>query len=248
MNSVGDQLLALEAKLAQELAILQYPDPVEYVYNPIEYAVIPHTQYVKSYADKSPKPILFLGMNPGPWGMAQTGVPFGEVDMVKNWLAIHGQVGQPLRQHPKRVIEGFSCKRREVSGQRFWTLFKNVCGTPQKFAEKCLVYNHCPLIFMGKTGKNLTPPDMPLQTRNKVMALCDEALCKIIELYEVKEIVGLGRFAEARARKVLQENGMVKDVKVHFLIHPSPASPAANAGWDSLARESLEKSGILSII
>jgi len=41
-------------------------------------------------------------MNPGPWGMAQTGVPFGEINAVKDWLGINAEVDKPQKQHPKR--------------------------------------------------------------------------------------------------------------------------------------------------
>ena len=34
------------------------------------------------------KRVVFLGMNPGPFGMAQVGVPFGEVAAVRDWLRI----------------------------------------------------------------------------------------------------------------------------------------------------------------
>lgn len=70
---VGKTLLNTEVQLAGRLMDIKYPENVKYVYNPLEYAINPHTKFVKKYASTGPKPILFLGMNPGPWGMAQTG-------------------------------------------------------------------------------------------------------------------------------------------------------------------------------
>ena len=176
-----------------------------------------------------------------------SGVPFGEVSVVNDWLQIKGAVGKPKVEHPKRQIEGLNCKRREVSGERFWNFIKSVSGTPEIFFRNCLVYNHCPLIFMGKSGKNVTPPDMKIDVRNKLLQLCDETLKEVIELYSVKHIVGLGRFAEARAKKVLNDNH-IKNVKVSFLIHPSPASPAANKGWSDLAFKSLTDSKVIELM
>ena len=152
-----------------------------------------------------------------------------------------------LRYLTKRQIEGLNCKRREVSGERFWNFIKSVSGTPEIFFRNCLVYNHCPLIFMGKSGKNVTPPDMKIDVRNKLLQLCDETLKDVIELYSVKHIVGLGRFAETRAKKVVNDN-LIKNVDVSFLIHPSPASPAANKGWNELAYKTLTDSKVIELM
>ena len=179
--------------------------------------------------------------------ISTSGVPFGEVSVVNNWLKINGVVGKPKVEHPKRQIEGLNCKRREVSGERFWNFIKSVSGTPDNFFKNCLVYNHCPLIFMGKSGKNVTPPDMKIDVRNKLLQLCDETLKDVIELYSVKHIVGLGRFAETRAKKVVNDN-LIKDAEVSFLIHPSPASPAANKGWNDLAYKSLTDSKVIELM
>ena len=179
--------------------------------------------------------------------ISASGVPFGEVSVVNNWLKINGVVGKPRVEHPKRQIEGLNCKRREVSGERFWNFIKSVSGTPEIFFKNCLVYNHCPLIFMGKSGKNVTPPDMKIDVRNKLLQLCDETLKDVIELYSVKHIVGLGRFAETRAKKVVNDN-LIKNVDVSFLIHPSPASPAANKGWNDLAYKTLTDSKVIELM
>ena len=179
--------------------------------------------------------------------ISASGVPFGEVSVVNNWLKINGVVGKPKVEHPKRQIEGLNCKRREVSGERFWNFIKSVSGTPEIFFKNCLVYNHCPLIFMGKSGKNVTPPDMKIDVRNKLLQLCDETLKDVIELYSVKHIVGLGRFAETRAKKVVNDN-LIKNVDVSFLIHPSPASPAANKGWNELAYKTLTDSKVIELM
>ena len=179
--------------------------------------------------------------------ISASGVPFGEVSVVNNWLKIDGVVGKPKVEHPKRQIEGLNCKRREVSGERFWNFIKSVSGTPEIFFKNCLVYNHCPLIFMGKSGKNVTPPDMKIDVRNKLLQLCDETLKDVNELYSVKHIVGLGRFAETRAKKVVNDN-LIKNVDVSFLIHPSPASPAANKGWNDLAYKTLTDSKVIELM
>ena len=70
---LAEQLMAIEEKLADDLMKLNYEFPVEYTYNPIKHAKELHYNFLKKYYTEGPKPILFLGMNPGPWGMVQTG-------------------------------------------------------------------------------------------------------------------------------------------------------------------------------
>ena len=62
-----------EYKLSQELLTLQYGSSVTHLYNPIEYAKVTHIRYLQSFLS-SQKPLMLMGMNPGPWGMGQTGV------------------------------------------------------------------------------------------------------------------------------------------------------------------------------
>ena len=111
------------SKLCAELEPLKFSPPVTHVYNPLVYARAPHDQYLQRFA-ASKKRVLYLGMNPGPYGMAQTGVPFGEVSMVRDWLGIEAAVKRPADEHPKRPIAGFACTRSEVSGARLWGSLK----------------------------------------------------------------------------------------------------------------------------
>ena len=52
---------------------------------------------------------------------------------------------------------------------------------------------------------------------------------------------------ETRAKKIVRENGL-SNVEVKFLIHPSPASPAANAGWSDLAFKTLNDLNVIQLI
>lgn len=65
--------LQAELELSACLRTLTFRDPVRYVYNPLEYAWDTHRLYAEKYCH-SGQSVLFLGMNPGPFGMAQTGV------------------------------------------------------------------------------------------------------------------------------------------------------------------------------
>ncbi|KAM4796061.1 single-strand selective monofunctional uracil DNA glycosylase [Rhinophrynus dorsalis] len=244
-EGLANSFLQVELELNLKLGNLLFQDPIKYVYNPLLYAWDPHEKYVRTYC-QSTKEVLFLGMNPGPFGMAQTGVPFGEVKHVRDWLQIEGHVSKPELEHPKRPIRGFQCPHSEVSGARFWSFFKSLCGQPDIFFQHCFVHNHCPLIFMNQSGKNLTPTDLPKAQRDNLLEVCDEALCQVVRTLGVKMVIGVGRFSEQRARKALAVEGI--EVAVKGIMHPSPRNPQANKGWDSVVKAQLQELGVLSLL
>jgi len=123
------------SELCSALEPLAFGAPVTHVYNPLAYARAPHDAYLARYG-ATPKRVVYLGMNPGPFGMAQTGVPFGEVALVRDWLGIQAAVDKPVPEHPKRPIEGFACVRSEVSGARLWGALKQRYGTPVDLKDR----------------------------------------------------------------------------------------------------------------
>ena len=66
--------MASAARLRDATKKLAFAPPVTHVYNPLDYAWAAHEAYLRRYA-ASPKRVLFMGMNPGPVGMVQPGVP-----------------------------------------------------------------------------------------------------------------------------------------------------------------------------
>ncbi|MFM8699096.1 MAG: single-stranded DNA-binding protein, partial [Phycisphaerales bacterium] len=165
--------MALHARLeriARDLrdgcAELRFGPPVAFTYHPLEYAWHAHRAYLRM---ARPRPaILLVGMNPGPFGMAQTGVPFGEVAAVRDFLGIDARtarIGVPERMHPKRPVDGLSCTRSEVSGARVWGWARARFGTPEAFFRAAFVWNWCPLAFMAASGANLTPDKLPCTGR-----------------------------------------------------------------------------------
>ena len=220
---------------------LTFSPPTEVVYNPLDYARHPIERYLKRFARRGVK-ALFLGMNPGPWGMAQTGVPFGEVDLVKRWMGIDEPVGRPTTEHPKRPIQGFDCERSEVSGRRLWGWAEQSFGPPEAFFEHYFVWNYCPLVFMEASGKNRTPDKLPAEERDALFDICDSALRRFVECLAPERVIGVGKFAEKRAQLAL---GLGEDgPSIHTVLHPSPASPIANRGWAAQAEQQLAALGL----
>jgi single-strand selective monofunctional uracil DNA glycosylase len=235
------RLLAITGDLVRELKPLPFGPPVTHVYNPLEYARAPYAEYLRRYGS-APREVLLLGMNPGPFGMAQTGVPFGDVGLVRGWLGIEAPVGRPPREHPKRPVLGFACPRGEVSGQRLWGWARERFGTPERFFERFFVANYCPLAFMEESGANVTPDKLREAERAPLLAVCDRALRRTVEHLRPRYVLGVGAFAEARARAALK--GL--DVRLGKIPHPSPASPMANRGWAEAAEKALAAYGLLA--
>ncbi len=214
---------------------------VSYVYDPLDYAFEPHRMYLERYG-AAPKEVLLLGMNPGPFGMAQTGVPFGDVAMVRDFLGIEGRVGKPAREHPKRPVDGFACPRSEVSGTRLWGFVRDRFGTPEAFFARFFVVNYCPLVFMEESSRNVTPDKLPRADRDAIFARCDQALREIVAILRPRVVVGVGAFAEGRAREALAD---VPGITIGCMLHPSPASPRANKGWAGEAEACLRALEVL---
>lgn len=233
-------MLRITETLVRDLANLRFGAPVTHVYNPLIYAQQPYRYYLERYG-RGQREIVLVGMNPGPWGMAQTGVPFGEVSLVREWLGIDGIVRQPERPHPKRPVEGFACRRSEASGRRLWGWARARFGTPECFFARFFVLNYCPLLFFNAAGQNITPDKLPAAERVALFACCDRALHRYLDVLAPRFAVGVGTFAESRIRAVLAD---MQDVVIARVPHPSPASPMANRGWDLACEMALLQAGV----
>ena len=236
-----NKLTASTMRLAEALRPLEFSPPVDCVYRTLDYAWRPHRQYLDRFGSGQ-KRVVFLGMNPGPFGMAQTGVPFGEVAAVRDWLGIETPVDKPVPEHPKRPIEGFACKRSEVSGRRLWGLFAHRFENADAFFKDHFVLNYCPLVWMGASGANLTPDKLSAAEMAPVEEACQDHLREVICLLRPSFLIGIGGFAEERLHRAAAACG--SRAVVGRILHPSPASPAANRGWAEAASRQLGELGV----
>lgn len=234
-------LLQISQNLSSAVGPLKFSEPVTHVYNPLEYAIIPHEKYLK-FGEMGAK-TLFMGMNPGPWGMAQTGVPFGEISICRDFLKLEAPVTKPALEHPKRPIQGFECARSEVSGSRLWGWVQDRFETPENFFKDFFVWNYCPLVFMEESGKNRTPDQLPAEERMLLLQPCDEALAAVVDEMGITMVIGVGGWAMKQAERALAGRD---DVRIAKILHPSPASPKANQGWAVAIEEELQALAILA--
>jgi single-strand selective monofunctional uracil DNA glycosylase len=236
ISDIKRATIELSSQLDEVVSSKDFPSDV-FSYNPLAYARKAFFSYLDEYTN-APLDALFLGMNPGPNGMMQTGIPFGDISLVKNYLGISEGVTKPNLEHPKRPILGFDWPKSEVSGTRLWSFFQSQFIKPQSFFKKYFVLNYCPLGFLSETGSNVTPDKLNLATRKKVEAYCDDYLLQIVPLFEAKTLIGIGGYAS----KVFER--LFPSSTVKTLLHPSPASPAANKGWANIASKQLQDAGI----
>ncbi len=232
------ELIRAAGELRDAVDGMTFAAPVTHVYNPLRYAWDSHRSFLERFGTGRRR-VVFLGMNPGPFGMAQTGVPFGEVAAVRDWMGIGGAVGKPPVEHPKRLVEGFACGKAEVSGRRLWGMMAERFGTADEFFREHFVVNYCPLVFMEETGRNRTPDKLPAPERAALGAACDAHLSTVVAALEPEWCVGVGAYATDCLRRVVPEGARISTV-----LHPSPASPAANRGWAEAAARQMVEAGV----
>ncbi|MCP4501593.1 MAG: single-stranded DNA-binding protein [Deltaproteobacteria bacterium] len=235
-DAILDGLVKEAKRLSDAMESMTFAPPVAFVYNPLEYAFNVHEAYIRAYGS-GPKKTILLGMNPGPWGMAQVGVPFGEIAAVRDWMKLTGDVKSPAKTHQKRPVDGFACSKSEVSGRRLWSGIAALYSDARDFFKDHFAVNYCPLLFLEEGARNRTPDKLPKEERAAVEKACDAHFLAVCDLLQPERVIGVGAWAKKCATRALAD----RDVVIGSILHPSPASPRANRGWAKAALEDLEK-------
>ena len=121
-----------------------------------------------------------------------------------------------------------------------WEWVANRFGTSDAFLKRFFVWNWCPLVFLEEGGRNRTPDKLDVASRRLLESVCDAALREVVDALRPKGVIGVGGFARKRAAIALAEY----DLPIHQILHPSPASPAANRGWAPQIEKQLEDIGL----
>ena len=238
MNT-SELLIDAAQRLSASVRRLKFAAPVTHVYNPLDYAWRAHELYLRRYGN-NPKRVIFLGMNPGPFGMAQTGIPFGQIAAVHDWLGITARIDKPDVENPKRPVLGFDCHRSEISGERLWGLFAKRFGDAEEFFREHTVMNYCPLAFVERSGRNRTPDKLPPREKTKLFAACDEHLRQIVRILQPEWLIGVGDFARKRGVSIFPN----QPPRIGQILHPSPACPASNEDWAGKVTAQLQQLGV----
>ncbi len=246
-----DKLITASAELVKRCReiiprILESEPAVAHIYAPLEYANQVHQAYIRKFAGLGSKTLL-LGLNPGPFGMGQTGIPFGATAIVREFLGLRGfEILQPGDTHHKRPIEGLGFKRQEISGTRLWRGLGEFLGAAEDIHRSVFLMNHCPLLFLEASGRNLTPDRLKGEAAAEMLSACDEHVLRTMEILGTRSIIGVGRFAERRALELAP--ALKWNVDVHYLLHPSPQVPEANREggkvWRARLNNTLRDAGV----
>ena len=198
---------------------------VDCVYNPLMYAWDIHKAFIELGGDKGADTLL-LGMNPGPHGMGQMGIPFSATKVVRELLGIRNlEVKKPRNPHPKREVTGLDWHKEEISGTRLWNLLEEHYGTVENIFSNVFILNHCPLmLFKGERATNITPDKISGRNAKELIERCDQHLRELVDIMNIKKVIGVGKYAEKRANIALKGT----NVEITSCWHPSPASPLAN--------------------
>ena len=198
---------------------------VDVCYNPLNYAWDAHEAYLRKMGGGGARTVI-LGMTPGPHGMGQMGIPFAATSVVRDLLGITGiPVDQPEVVDSRRPVVGLEYPREEVSGTRLWGLLTEYYGDVGAIASSVFLVNHCPLmLFSGPRAANITPDKVAGPTAQVLLERCDQHLREVVSALNADQVIGIGKFAESRARSALVDEA----VKIVGCWHPSPASPLAN--------------------
>jgi single-strand selective monofunctional uracil DNA glycosylase len=239
---MAPSLVSAATRLHRRTALLEFAPPVACVYAPLGYAWPIAEAYMERYGSGA-KEVVFVGMNPGPFGMAQTGVPFGEVGFVRDWMDLRGRVAHPKPEHKKRPVLGLDCTRSEVSGARLWGAFARRFPDARQFFRRAFVLNYCPLLFLAESGANITPDKLRQSERAPLEAACDEHLRAALLVLGPRIAVGVGQYATKKIASL-----GIPGLRVAGIPHPSPASPAANRGWEDLAGKALRSAGVEGLL
>ena len=229
-TSLRDDVRPLGMKLVSE-------GRIDVCYNPLDYAWDAHVAFLRRMGGSGARTVI-LGMNPGPHGMGQMGIPFAATSVVRDLLGITGiPVNQPETPDPRRPVVGLEYPREEVSGTRLWGLLAEHYGDAGAIASRVFLVNHCPLmLFSGPRAANTTPDKVGGKSAQALLERCDQHLREVVAALDARRVIGVGKFAESRARSALAD----EVVKVVGCWHPSPASPLANrnggADWRANVR------------
>ena len=153
MARAVSELIAAASRLrddSQSIARRMVSEGVaDLVYNPLDYAWEVHKEFILRTGGSGSKCVL-LGMNPGPHGMGQMGIPFAATSVVRDLIGITGiSVEKPEVIHPKRPVNGLEHPKEEVSGTRLWGVLEHRYGGIDKISQEVYIVNHCPLMILN---------------------------------------------------------------------------------------------------
>jgi len=195
------------------------------VWNPALYALDIYQEYLTKFPPE-PGAILALGLNPGPYGMAQTGIPFTDCRTASGALGmemtIPGKAPDDLISRLKKANGKWrgTYERSSLGMYRFLIL---AWGDIKTAYRNWFVGNPCPLLFLDPERWNVTPADPRLRRMKEVGELRQRAVIGFSEILNPRGIVCFGKdVAKAVGEVAIRQVG---PDRVVFYEHPARAVP-----------------------
>ncbi len=231
------------------------------IWNPGLYGETWHARFRRLYRPGQ-HPLVVFGLNPGPYGMAQTGIPFTDIRRLVSALP---DLAAELRGRGERVeppglappgLRPYLSRSFESSAVRVYRFLKKGWGGAERGWTEVVVANPCTLLFIDPAeGKNRTPADLARAARlrgsgrDQVRELVESfgrirIRCAVesIEALSPRGAILLGKDVQAALGPALRR--ILGEARVIPWEHPARAVPES---WASGLLSALRRRGLTGI-
>jgi single-strand selective monofunctional uracil DNA glycosylase len=173
------------------------------VLDPSRYGERWHAPFRRLYPPRA-RPLLVFGLNPGPYGMAQTGIPFTDLKRLAQGLP---RLAAELARSGERLslpglapssLQPFLTRTFESSSVRVHRFLRLAHGSAERAFREVVFVNPCPLLFIDRAlGENRTPADLPRALRAGVDEARVEVVSVAVARLRARGAIVLGRDAAA---------------------------------------------------
>lgn len=205
------------------------------VWNPQRYGLPLYREFARAHLPPSRGALLALGLNPGKYGMSQTGIPFTDVTRA----ARIGIVLEPPGLAPASLVPFLKSYRIERSAASVWGLLDALWGGPAEGWRALWAVAPCGLLFLEPDGENVTPADPRLARRADVRELRVRVIEEALDALRPRGVLLLGGDVARVAKGVVPEELALK------VDHPVARGPGRRgpAWWATTVAKQIEEKG-----
>ena len=205
------------------------------VWNPQLYGLPLYRRFATEHLPTSRGAIVALGLNPGKYGMSQTGIPFTDVTRA----ARVGIAIEPPGLAPASLRPFLKSYRVERSSASVYNLLDALWGGPAEGWRRLWAVAPCGLLFLEPDGTNVTPADARLARRDDVRELRLRVIRESVEAARPRGVLLLGQDVARVAADALG------DVETLVVDHPVARGPGRRgpAWWAGVVAQAVRARG-----